>query len=117
MSSPNSPAEQQCLSDRVNLLWIAKGTVLLVKCGSLLVTAGDQAERIRFDGILLHEGECYTTERGGWYALSASSKGRTTNTDAVAASTTVLRIDPALRTSRWHSLFDHFVINRQIARR
>jgi hypothetical protein len=80
--------QQQIVGNQGCLLWARKGSLLLVNSGSMLVARSADAERLFTDGILLHEGECYTAERSGWLCLRGGKGAGPANV------TTLLHIEP-----------------------
>ena len=88
----------------MSVLWLEKGAMLLVTCGSMIVAHSTDTGRIMIDGILLHEGECHTVARSGWLCVrggAASGLHRTA---------TIMRIDPLPGTNWWRRLFGNIAL-------
>jgi hypothetical protein len=79
MSSRNHE-QQQIAGNQEGLIWVRKGSLLLVRSGSMLVARTADVERLFAEGILLHEGDCYTAERSGWLCLRGGANSSNLST-------------------------------------
>ncbi|HEY4071725.1 MAG TPA: hypothetical protein VGM52_01345 [Herbaspirillum sp.] len=100
--SPRTHEQQQIIGNREGLIWTRKGSLLLVNSGSMLVARAAGPERLFTDGILLHEGECYTVERSGWLCVR---NGKGAGSGQVTA---LLRIEPITRSNFLRRLIGRF---------
>ena len=106
--SPRTHEQQQIIGNQECLIWARKGSLLLVNSGSMLVARAADTERLFTDGILLHEGECYTVEHSGWLCVrneQGKGKGKSAGSGQV---TTLLHIEPIPRSNFLRRLISRF---------
>lgn len=96
--------QQQLSGDQVSVLWLEKGAMLLVTCGSMIVAPSANAERTMIDGILLHEGECHTVARSGWLCMRGGA------VSSLHRTATIMRIDPIPGTNWWRRLLGNIAL-------